>query len=246
MWLSGPFWLSTIGGLLPQVGPFRIKAMVPCKQDFGVSHITSASWQPMLLHAPGACHPTSNLLPPAVNSTFYCLENYKPIGHPIRSPLVDNASKSTSGQVARQCAAACDSEPACTAFKAIGAEAFQGPLCQLLTDSAAAIPSTLQLIPGKDYPAVLDNITSEDGIALRSLSWMCFKDDVLWDQFGIASRELIVNGTAGKSLSSRERRWQGRDKCVCMWICSIHLRGEIPLHLGRFVYCLEVALDSGS
>ena len=76
---------------------------------------------------------------------------------------------------------------------------MQGPECQLLDITQAGMANALQLIPGKDYPAVLDNITAADGIELRSLAWMCFKEMALWKDFGLASHAPIAAmGTAGR------------------------------------------------
>jgi hypothetical protein len=137
---------------------------------------------------------------PAGNSTFYCLEDYKPIGRPIRQASIPNAEQLTAGQVARQCGGFCDLDPACHGFRAVGKEALHGPECLLLEITAAGLASSLVFPPGRDFPPVLDNITAADGIELRSLAWMCFKETALWNDFGLASHAPILSsGMPGRA-----------------------------------------------
>ena len=136
---------------------------------------------------------TRHLCFPADNSTFYCLEDYKPIGRLIRQVPIINAAQLTAGQIARQCGGFCGKDSGCHGFRAVGDEAVQGPECQLLEITAAGLAVALEFIPGRDYPAVLDNITATDGNDRRSMAWMCFKDTALWNDFGLAGHSAIAN-----------------------------------------------------
>jgi hypothetical protein len=151
----------------------------------------------------------------AADQPYYCLEAYRPVGALLRDVPVPPAPAAardasargaaaaplqhgqTSGQVARLCAAACDGDPACSGFRAVGPEAAAaaGPACQLLANATAALPAALALVPGHPWPRVNDNVTSIDGVPLRSLSWMCWRRQEAWDAFGAATHNVIMAGS---------------------------------------------------
>lgn len=62
----------------------------------------------------------TTLLCSADSDPYYCIEDYKLIGSLIRDVAVGNSSSAqllSAGHAARLCSAACDAEPACTAFR---------------------------------------------------------------------------------------------------------------------------------
>lgn len=139
---------------------------------------------------------------------YFCLEDYKPIGTVLKQVPVGGGSQAaaaaastrpkvnnTSGQVARQCAAACDATHACSGFRAVGPEVVSGASCHLLANSTAALPEALALEPGNPWPQVNANLTSFDNIALRSISWMCWRQQEDWDMFGKATHDVITTGS---------------------------------------------------
>jgi hypothetical protein len=154
-----------------------------------------------------ACHPH----PPSVatNPTFpantaadggayYCLEDYKPIGSLLRNVRVAAEARTTprtGGQVARACAAACNAAPECSGFRAVGPEVKGGSTCQLLANSTQSLPTALAFAgPSTPWPKVNANLTAVDRIALRSISWMCWRQQQDWDRFGAATHNMIVSG----------------------------------------------------
>lgn len=145
---------------------------------------------------------------------YYCLEDYKPIGTPLQkvpiavitttrrnatSTATASNSTATSGQVARQCAAACDASPACSGFRAVGHDVRNAPAsCELLANSTQSLPTALALqSPDEPWPLVNANLTVADNISLRSVSWMCWRQQQDWDDFGSATHQLIVSGRIG-------------------------------------------------
>jgi hypothetical protein len=73
--------------------------------------------------------------------------------------------------------------------------------CELLAESAAALPTALALPEGAEWPSVLNpsSLTAAGGFQLRSLAWLCFRGAELWDEFGAASHALIHTGRAGEA-----------------------------------------------
>jgi hypothetical protein len=111
----------------------------------------------------------------------------------------------TSGHTARWCSTFCDAEAACTAFKAVGADAVGGPACQLLTQTTADLPKALVVPLGANWAQVLSDVRPKDGIALRSLAWVCFRGVETWGTFGLATHALIQTGIAGEPRVTAER-----------------------------------------
>jgi hypothetical protein len=139
---------------------------------------------------------------------YYCLEDYKAIGAPLREVPIDTSPQTspaanstgdstlnvTSGQVARQCAAACDADPDCSGFRAVGPEVLGGGICELLANSTEALQAALAFGPDAPWPAVNANLTAVDQNQLRSISWMCWKQQRDWDVFGQATHSMITIG----------------------------------------------------
>ncbi|KAF6265912.1 hypothetical protein COO60DRAFT_769153 [Scenedesmus sp. NREL 46B-D3] len=149
---------------------------------------------------------------------YYCVEGYKPVGNLIRNVTVGNANSPqllTAGHAARLCSAACDAEPACTAFSSVAAAGAQQPYagaagtngssCELLASSAAALPAALALPRGADWPDVLrpSSLTAAGSFQLRSLAWLCFRGAEQWDAFGAASLALILTGQADPAAETQ-------------------------------------------
>ena len=135
---------------------------------------------------------------------YHCLESYRPIGQQLQrvklnttAPGAKNSTQThpTSGQVARQCAAACDAAAACTGFRAVGPEVPYGGTCELLANSTESLPAALAFQSDSNpWPKVHDNLTSADSITLRSVSWMCWRQQQDWDAFGKATHNMISSG----------------------------------------------------
>lgn len=168
----------------------------------------------------------------AQHAQYFCIENYKPIGQVFRNVSVNEAPNSTvsnsnsnsnaaarvtSGHTARWCSTFCDSEAACTAFRAVGADAIGGPTCQLLTQTTADLPADLVLPPGAMWAHVLSDFRPRDGIALRSLAWLCFRGVETWETFGRATHALIQTGVAGEPWASCWGGMLGYGMPVAMW-----------------------------
>ncbi|WIA31963.1 hypothetical protein OEZ86_002818 [Tetradesmus obliquus] len=153
---------------------------------------------------------------------YYCIEDYKLIGSLIRDVAVGNSSSAqllSAGHAARLCSAACDAEPACTAFRSFMDTGAQLPSaaapgansssCELLAGSAAALPTALALPAGADWPQVLTNssVTTAGSFQLHSVAWLCFKGAAQWDAFGAASHALLQTGRADPGSASGSPRW---------------------------------------
>ena len=81
-------------------------------------------------------------------TAYSCLEDYQPLGQPLREVPLPRAQQQlpggvTSGHIARQCAAACDAEPRCSAFQALGPYVAGGARCSLLQATVASLGSLL-------------------------------------------------------------------------------------------------------
>lgn len=177
-----------------------------------------------------------NYAGPGATGVYYCLEDYKAIGAPLREVLIEPAPQTaasalkrtanstaglTSGQVARQCAAACDAETDCSGFRAVGPEVLGGGTCELLTNSTKALLAALAFNPEAPWPAVNANLTAADNNQLRSISWMCWRQQQDWDAFGQATHNMITAGQVDGEPPAVQRG------AVC-WTCSL-----VERHAGR-------------
>lgn len=151
---------------------------------------------------------------------YYCLEDYKPIGSLLRNVRVpapgaaDRTTPRTSGQVARACAAACNAAPECSGFRAVGPEVKGGSTCQLLANSTQSLPAALAFGPSTPWPKVNANLTAADQIALRSISWMCWRQQQDWDRFGAATHSMIVSGNTEGGGPAQGVELRGSRTCI--------------------------------
>jgi hypothetical protein len=91
----------------------------------------------------------------------------------------------------------------------VGPEVPNGGTCELLTNSTESLPAALAFQSDSNpWPKVHDNLTSADSIALRSVSWMCWRQQQDWDAFGRATHNMISSGTVeGEGVED-------------MWVCG--------------------------
>jgi hypothetical protein len=106
----------------------------------------------------------------------------------------------------------------------VGPEVRDGGTCELLANSTESLPAALSFGPSTPWPEVNANLTAADNIALRSISWMCWRQQKDWDAFGQATHNMIVTGNIQGVLIQRGV-WEGGAGCrgvgngVCM-VCS--------------------------
>lgn len=125
------------------------------------------------------------------------MDYWRPIGrvlHEISSP----GQQLTVGKLARECNAHCSADPDCTAAWTVGAVATAGPICRLLSHTAADVTAALQPVPGQSYPQVVPDFTARNGSQEKSLSWLCLKHERDWDELGAITHRLVRRGAQGR------------------------------------------------